>query len=124
MSIMGLINQLSRLAAGVVPTLDAAKQKRAALARKIAALERAGIVNATPFWNKGKYLYLSYPMHRGVRRREYIGADQDQIAGVLAKIERFKQHRALSSELEALDAAFQGSFRALRSFYLALESFK
>lgn len=121
---MGLINQLSRLAAGVVSALDAAKQTRAALAGEIAALERAGIVNATPFWNKGKYLYLSYPMHRGVRRREYIGADQDKIAGMLAKIERFKQHRALSSELEALDAAFQSSFRALKGFCSALENFK
>lgn len=121
---MGLINQLSRLAAGVVPAFDAAKQKRAALAREIAALERAGIVNATPFLNKGKYLYLSYPMHRGVRRREYIGADQDRIAEVLAKIERFKQHRALSGELDALNVAFQDSFHALRSFYDALESSK
>ena len=118
------LNQLSRLAAGVVPALDIVKEKRAALAREVAALERAGILEATPFYNKGKYLYLSYPMRRGERKREYVGADQTHITKALGKIERFKKHSELSREIVAIDVAFQGASRALQDFYYALDSFK
>lgn len=121
---MATINEVSRLAAGVVPALEAVVEKRAALAREIAALEKAGIVNATPFWNKGRYLYLSYPMKNYDREREYIGTDQARIDEALAKVERFKTHKALSQELSAVDAAFQGAHRALREFFYALDSWK
>lgn len=121
---MGYLNQLSKLAEGVVPALDAAKKKRAGLARELAALERAGILNATPFWNKGKYLYLSYPMRHYERERVYVGANQARIAEALAKIARFKKHGEISRECAAIDDGFHRAHRALKAFYCAVDKIK
>ncbi len=61
------------------------------LIAKIDNLKEQGMINASPWWKQGKYLYLVHPMTNGHRKREYIGCDSFIIKEALAKIERWKE---------------------------------
>lgn len=63
-----------------------------------------------PCWEqrdgKGKYLRLVFPTNRkGERRREYIGADPDNIQAALDKIERSKRRHQVLAELRKIEKA-------------------
>lgn len=107
-------DNLLPLARQLVANLEIAQQTFAALKAKIEALEEAGIANASPSYRDGKYLYLIFPMVDGERKREYIGADPEKIAAALARIERNKQHSALTAELQRYDAGFSRAAWQLR----------
>ncbi len=66
-------------------------------------LERAGIVEGTPSFQQGKYLYVIGPMRNGKRRRDYIGSDNQKIAAALAKLERHQEFLKHFSTLNSLE---------------------
>ena len=67
------------------------------------ALLETGIIDATPYWHQGKYLYLIYPMKDGKRQREYVGADQRKCAPVMAALRRAQRHQQIEVRLQHLE---------------------
>jgi hypothetical protein len=74
-----------------------------------ARLEQLRPVLATPYWRKDchgqpRYLYLIYPTQDdGSRKHEYIGADSDKQAEVLARVkahEKLVQVREVDHHME------------------------
>lgn len=76
--------------------------RRLTLQAEMEILAAAGIIDASPFYQQGKYLYLIHPMRGGERKREYIGSDQAKIDVALACIDRYKIFKAHQEEMEGI----------------------
>jgi len=74
-----------------------------ALSKQKHTLLETGIIDATPYWHQGKYLYLIYPMKDGKRQREYVGADQRKCAPVMAALRRAQRHQQIEVRLQHLE---------------------
>ena len=77
--------------------------RHAALTAQQRALREAGIIDATPYWHQGKYLYLIYPTKDGKRRRDYVGADQRNCAPIIAALKRAQRHQRIAARLQHLE---------------------
>ena len=111
---MSAIKHLRQLAARLPRVIDAIGGELKAVSRRMAVLQRAGLIYASEHWRENKYLYLIYPTHDGARRREYIGADTDRIAEARAGIERGKEFDQLSAKLKQLEASMNNGVAALQ----------
>ncbi len=67
------------------------------------ALLETGIIDATPYWHQGKYLYLIYPTKDGKRQRAYVGADQRKCTPIIAALRRAQRHRQIEVRLQQLE---------------------
>ena len=90
--------------------LDNLQRQRRTIEAEQARLEKAGIINAKPYWRPDRVgnrtlLYLIHPSQHGKRQRDYIGKDSKKQKAALAAIERYRQHRELA------DAASQAQSR-------------
>lgn len=98
--------------------LDAAlrsiEKKYLILTARMIQLEKAGITDATPFYQQGKYLYLIHPMRKGKRLREYIGSDVQKRRDAEVKIANTKIFREYFSTLTSLELQAQTILRALQ----------
>ncbi len=74
-----------------------------ALSKQKHSLLETGVIDATPYWHQGKYLYLIYPMKDGKRRREYVGANQQKCATVIATIRRAQRYQQIEVRLQHLE---------------------
>ena len=83
-----------------ISTLQA---RHESLSKQKHALLKTGIIDATPYWHQGKYLYLIYPMKDGKRRREYVGADPRKCAPIMAAVRRAQRHRQIEVRLQHLE---------------------
>ena len=84
-----------------ISTLQA---RHEALTAQQRALREAGIIDATPYWHQGKYLYLIYPTKNGKRRRDYVGADPRNCAPIIAALRRAQRHQQIEVRLQRLEA--------------------
>lgn len=66
-------------------------------------LLETGIIDATPYWHQGKYLYLIYPAKDGKRQREYVGADQRKCAPIIAALRRAQHYQQVEARLQHLE---------------------
>lgn len=73
------------------------------LSKQKHALLETGIIDATPYWHQGKYLYLIYPTKDGKRQREYVGADQRKCAPIIAALRRAQRHQQIEASLQHLE---------------------
>ena len=85
--------------------VDRALAKLEELATKIVDLEQhmqavrdQGIVNATPHWRDGKYLYLIHPQKGGKRKRQYIGANETKQQIALCQVQNFELYHELEQQ--------------------------
>lgn len=90
--------------------------QRDLLAVKLIELENKGIVQATPYFAQGKYLYLIAPMRQGKRQRTYIGSDRAACAKAEADIERGKEHLSIQQQLRQVDHELVSLAGRLESF--------
>ena len=100
--------------------LDLATEHLQALTQRVTDLEQAGIVDASPTYKDGKYLYLVSPMIDGQRRREYVGSDPDKIAVALGRIQNFKDHAEAIAALHAYESHLASAREHLRMAKIAL----
>ncbi len=77
------------------------------ITKRIAAIESLGIIDASPYYRDGTYLYLIHPMKDGKREREYIGKDPTKVREALDKVERFKKWQDLQAKLHSLNQSYQ-----------------
>jgi len=87
----------------VATALLCLREKHEDLLREKWEIKRLGIVEATPYYRDGKYLYLIYPMVNGERKREYIGGDPEKIQDALDKIERKDRYNQVCSLLAEIE---------------------
>jgi hypothetical protein len=99
-------NSLQRLEMNlsVLPKKISTLQTRyEALSKQKHILMETGIIDATPYWHQGKYLYLIYPTKAGKRQREYVGADQRKCAPIIAALRRAQRHQQIEARLRHLE---------------------
>jgi len=90
--------------------------QREQLAVKLMELEQQGIVEATPYFAQGKYLYLISPMRQGKRKRVYIGSDREACAKAEADIERGKEHLSIQQQIHLVDGLLANLAEKLELF--------
>lgn len=86
--------------------------KQQELKADIERIERLGWVDAKPHYREDKYLYLIYPMVDGQRKREYIGANPENIQAAMDRIERKAQYDELHNQLARVENVI-GNVRSL-----------
>jgi hypothetical protein len=102
--------------------LDNLQRRRRAVEAELAKLEKAGIINAKPYWRpdgagKRTLLYLIHPSDHGQRQREYIGKDSKKQKAALAAIERYRQHRELAEGASQASQAIAAIERAITDLH-------
>lgn len=123
-----------KIVASLPAKINAAKKRMQSIAaegatlhKRMAQLDRAGLIRATPVWRKdtsdptvpvrerkGKYLYLIYPMKDGKRDRVYVGADPAKIKAALAGIERAQEYDQLKQKADEIEWRLNSGYQALR----------
>jgi hypothetical protein len=93
----------------VAQGLRALEAHLVAIQEQVADLERAGVIEATPYWRKDKegnprILYLIHPSQNGQRKREYVGVDPAKQADALARVQRWEQRQRLLEQANRLAA--------------------
>ncbi|MHB8473227.1 MAG: hypothetical protein ACYDC8_10390 [Gammaproteobacteria bacterium] len=99
-------NSLQRLEMNlsVLPKKISTLQTRyEALSKQKHTLLETGIIDATPYWHQGKYLYLIYPTKDGKRQREYVGADQRKCAPIIAALRRAQRYQQIEVRMQQLE---------------------
>jgi hypothetical protein len=112
---MSATKELCLLASQLPRVIDAIESELRTVKERMKMLQKAGLIYASEHWREKKYLYLIHPMRDGDRRREYIGADENRIAGARAGIERGRQFNQLSANLKELEARTRNGVAALRA---------
>lgn len=68
--------------------------------QKLGALK---VVDASPYWLNGLYLYLIHPKRKGQKRvRDYVGNDPQRVAEALAMVERGRQAKQIRARITQL----------------------
>lgn len=118
-----VMNTAKRIKAGLPEAMARIERIEKALLRmetEMSKLEKMGIIEATPYFHQGKYLYMVFPMVRGQRSRRYIGSDRAKIADAHAAVERAKKYRELEAELNNYGRALYEAGSALDRFFYHL----
>lgn len=110
------LDKIEKLGAQVAQQVAALRARRESLQKEMQALSTAGLIEASPYWHKNRYLYLVYPMVNGERRREYVGADTEKTSSALAAIRRAARSKELSARLTALDKQIREATSFLEYF--------
>lgn len=101
------------------PAIAKLDDEIAAVAVQMAALEKKGLIYASPFWRKDaqgadRYLYLIYPSRKGEKRqRDYVGTNPDDIRVKLDAIERANEYDVLDAQQKKLKARLDPAETAL-----------
>lgn len=104
---------------GQIAKLDATL---AAIADRMAALKRAGLIYAAEHWREGRYLYLIFPMRDGQRPKPaYVGCDPARIAEAQAALARAVEYDALAEQQRRLEWLADSVSRQLRSTLAELD---
>lgn len=104
---------------GQISKLDATL---AAIADRMAALKRAGLIYAAEHWREGRYLYLIFPMRDGQRPKPaYVGCDPARIAEAQAALARAVEFDALAEQQRRLEWLADSVARQLRSTLVELD---
>lgn len=94
----------------------------AAIADRMAALKRAGLIYAAEHWREGRYLYLIFPMKDGQRPKPaYVGCDPARIAEAQAALARAVEFDALAEQQRRLEWLADSVARQLRSTLAELD---
>lgn len=94
----------------------------AAIADRMAALKRAGLIYAAEHWREGRYLYLIFPMRDGQRPKPaYVGCDPARIAEAQAALARAVEFDALAEQQRRLEWLVDSVARQLRSTLAELD---
>ena len=94
----------------------------AAIADRMAALKRAGLIYAAEHWREGRYLYLIFPMRDGQRPKPaYVGCDPARIAEAQAALARAVEFDALAEQHRRLEWLADSVARQLRSTLAELD---
>lgn len=110
--------------AGALPALIAKLDAAlAALADRMAALKRAGLIYAAEHWREGRYLYLIFPMKDGQRPKPgYVGCDPVRIAQAQAALARAVEYDALAERQRRLEWLADTVARQLRATLAELDT--
>ena len=105
--------EMEAMAGRLLCSIQSLASKHDEILTRMKKLQDAGIIHATPHWRQDKYLYLIYPMRKGERRREYIGADRYKIKDALAAVKRVDAYEILSQRLSRLENVLFQSYDEL-----------
>ena len=94
--------------------LDAIAHQIAGLDAQIAQVEAQGMVEATPYYRKEKYLYLIHPQRNGERVREYIGADEEKQQEALRRVANWDRYSELQQERQKIQQHLNSLLSDLR----------
>lgn len=112
-----------QLVNAISTALDDLTDKISRIDDEIVALLKAGMVEGSPHYRDGKYLYLVYPTKEdGSRFREYVGCDPQRIADALERVERFKRWIYLRKLRDDLKEKHRRAWSALNSVYWSLKA--
>lgn len=111
-----LLDSIDALPGAIEEQIQNLFKQRDQLIQEITELEELGIVQATPHYREGEYLYLIHPTQPdGSRKREYIGNKPHNIKVALDRVERFNQHSRKCRELQEVESKIKYIDRELRS---------
>lgn len=117
----GITAELGKIAASLPKLIAAADARSLAIVDRMAALEEAGLIYATEHWRRARktgepaYLYLLHPSHAGeLRRREYVGRDEQRIESAREGIQRAKEFDVLAEQHQYLQAQLEEACDTLR----------
>ncbi|MEQ1519324.1 MAG: hypothetical protein ABL931_22850 [Usitatibacteraceae bacterium] len=91
----------------VPPAIGAIEKRREALVQEIASIRQAGMVNATLFWQQGRFLYLNHRSAGPRRVRAYVGNDPQRVAEAYARVNRYQVCLMLERMVKELDNELQ-----------------
>lgn len=94
--------------------LDAIAHQIALLDAQIEQVEAQGMVEATPYYRKEKYLYLIHPQHDGERVREYIGANGEKQQEALRRVANWDRYSELQQERQKIQQCLNSRLSDLR----------
>jgi len=101
------IQKMVAVIRAVPPAIGAIDKRRAALVQEIARLRQAGMVNATLFWQQGRFLYLNHRSAGTKRVRAYVGNDPQRVAEAYARVNRYQACLMLEQVVMELDNELQ-----------------
>lgn len=117
------LSQLLDLPGEIRSQIEGLLDRRIQLIREIAALEDAGIVEASPYYRDEQYLYLIHPTQPdGSREREYIGNKPEKVQAALSRVERFKEHERKVRDLHEVEATIKFVINRLEGILNILRS--
>ena len=110
---MELFENIKRIKDKIEPANAAAQAGYSALNAELKTLESLPVVNASPYWLNGEYLYLVHPQTPEKKRhRQYIGNDPERVEEALLRVTRGKRIKELRRERRRIDRQVSAAFRA------------
>lgn len=101
------IQKMVAVIRSVPPAIGVIDKRREALVQEIASLKKAGMVNATLFWQQGRFLYLNHRSTGTKRVRAYVGNDPQRVAEAYARVNRHQACLMLEQVVKELDNELQ-----------------
>ena len=101
------IQKMVAVIRAVPPAIGVIDKRREALVREIARLRQAGTINATLFWQQGRFLYLNHRSAGPKRVRTYVGNDRERVAEAYARVNRYQACLKLEQVVKDLDHELQ-----------------
>ena len=101
-------------------SLKELKQQEESLVEQVEQLTATGVLEATPHWRGGKYLYLMFPSG-SKPPKQYIGVDTLKQNEALADVERYRQREVLQKQLEDKRQLILRTERAIEAISAGLD---
>lgn len=111
---MDLIKNIEEIRDNIAPAALKAKAGYAALNAELSTLEALPVINASPYWLNGEYLYLVHPKTpERARHRKYVGNDPERVKEALQQVSRGKRIKEIVRVRRKIDRQVNAAIRAL-----------